>query len=234
MKYHIHNGKEAEGPYSIDELKEKGLTKNSMIWHEGLDDWTKAGSLFEFKNEPPPFKATPPPIKKTEKEKTEPLKFPRIIKWTIGGILGIITLRFVLILISGSLETPDYYNNSQTKIENAVNNTLEKREEKKEKKKYQDNISSYLNPHTNDYKRDPIFGNVWDIQIKIDNKTPYTMDKVLVKVNYLKADKNTIKTELITFYNLKPGVRQILEASGCKGAYEAVCYVERVESNELY
>lgn len=78
MKYFIiENGQQA-GPYSIYELKDKGLSSEMLVWCEGLKDWTPAWQVEELKrflearataSTPPPYRpethqaasATPPP-----------------------------------------------------------------------------------------------------------------------------------------------------------------------------
>ena len=82
IKYYLHNGTEAEGPYSIKELGEKmKLNKGNYVWKEGMNDWEPAEDILELKDffltVPPPFMggtitppafkrqtATPPPLKK--------------------------------------------------------------------------------------------------------------------------------------------------------------------------
>jgi hypothetical protein len=60
MKYFLHDGEEKQGPFSLDELKTKNISKKASVWREGLEDWTEAGSLEElsslFTSVPPPFK----------------------------------------------------------------------------------------------------------------------------------------------------------------------------------
>ncbi len=48
-KYFYSNGKEKHGPLGLDELKQKDISKETLIWFEGLDDWTPAGELDEIK-----------------------------------------------------------------------------------------------------------------------------------------------------------------------------------------
>jgi hypothetical protein len=68
-KYYLHNGTEQQGPFDIENLKTKNITKDTPIWYEGLSEWTTAGKIAElsvlFANAtPPPFNAsssTPPP-----------------------------------------------------------------------------------------------------------------------------------------------------------------------------
>jgi len=61
MQYYLHDGKKKHGPFSPNELKDKLINEGTSIWREGLDDWTKAGSLDELR---PLFVSNPPPFKK--------------------------------------------------------------------------------------------------------------------------------------------------------------------------
>ena len=65
-KYFYSDGKEKYGPLSLDELKQEGISKQTLVWFEGLDDWTPAGELDEMK---PILELQPPPI--LNEEKTE-------------------------------------------------------------------------------------------------------------------------------------------------------------------
>jgi uncharacterized membrane protein YhaH (DUF805 family) len=58
-KYFYSVGKEKNGPLSLDALKQENITKDTLIWVEGLDDWTPAGELDEMK---PILELQPPPI----------------------------------------------------------------------------------------------------------------------------------------------------------------------------
>ena len=60
-KYFLHNGKDQHGPYSLDELKQKGLTAKTMIWFDGISSWTEAQFIPELKEF---ATATPPPFEK--------------------------------------------------------------------------------------------------------------------------------------------------------------------------
>jgi len=58
-KYFIHNEIEQLGPFSLNELKDKKLTRNTKIWFNGLDGWTNLEDIQELKTLldeiPPPF-----------------------------------------------------------------------------------------------------------------------------------------------------------------------------------
>jgi len=58
-KYFYSDGKEKFGPFSFEELKYKPITKDTLIWFEGLEDWKPAKDIIEFEEI---FKLIPPPI----------------------------------------------------------------------------------------------------------------------------------------------------------------------------
>jgi len=70
-KYYIEiNGQQSEA-LSFDDLRNKHITKDTLIWFEGLADWSKAGSIAEldgfFTSVPPSLhKPIPPPLKQED------------------------------------------------------------------------------------------------------------------------------------------------------------------------
>ena len=48
-KYFYSNDNQKSGPYSFEELKNENIKKETLIWFEGLDDWTKAEYVLEIK-----------------------------------------------------------------------------------------------------------------------------------------------------------------------------------------
>ena len=50
MEYFIYDGKEQSGPFTFDQLKQKRISKNILIWREGPDDWIEAEKLPELNN----------------------------------------------------------------------------------------------------------------------------------------------------------------------------------------
>lgn len=81
-KYYIVIDNEQAGPYSIEELKDLKIKKDSLVWKEGLENWVVAESIEELK---PLFIATPPPIPKAKESEVviktkEPLQFEDNLK----------------------------------------------------------------------------------------------------------------------------------------------------------
>ncbi len=66
-KYYYHDGQNQVGPFDLEELKQKGIQKQTMIWYEGMENWQKAENMPELKDilpiaPPPMLNSTPPPM----------------------------------------------------------------------------------------------------------------------------------------------------------------------------
>lgn len=118
-KYFLHNGTEQQGPFDLDDLKEKHINKDTPIWYDGLHDWTTADKIDELKDilstsTPPPFSSkqtTPPPINKPEAEKQtvaslskQESKFNigRVLKILAGIFIGGLIIMFLVNKLSGN------------------------------------------------------------------------------------------------------------------------------------
>jgi hypothetical protein len=60
--YIVVNGQQS-GPFTIDELKSKNIQRDTLVWTEGLKDWTKAEYIPYLKDV---LRATPPPLPNTD------------------------------------------------------------------------------------------------------------------------------------------------------------------------
>jgi len=49
-KYYYTDGKERFGPFSLEELGVKKISKETLVWMEGLTDWIPAGNLAELQS----------------------------------------------------------------------------------------------------------------------------------------------------------------------------------------
>lgn len=58
-KYFYSNGTNHFGPFTIEELKEKRITRETMIWYQELAEWKRASTIQELNDL---FALIPPPI----------------------------------------------------------------------------------------------------------------------------------------------------------------------------
>jgi membrane protease subunit (stomatin/prohibitin family) len=62
-QYHVASGGQTAGPFPMDALKQQAqsgqLTRETLVWKEGMAQWTKAGEVPELSSL---FSAVPPPL----------------------------------------------------------------------------------------------------------------------------------------------------------------------------
>lgn len=63
MEYYYHDGVNSVGPFTLEQLRGKNISRNTPVWHSGMQDWKPAGevaSLAQLFGTPPPITALPP------------------------------------------------------------------------------------------------------------------------------------------------------------------------------
>lgn len=76
MRYFICSDNRQQGPYSAEELLEHGLSSESLVWAEGMEQWTPAWKVQELRDilggrKPQNAVTPPPPPQETEAETHE-------------------------------------------------------------------------------------------------------------------------------------------------------------------
>ena len=47
MKYYIAVNNQPQGPFEINELSQKGITPDTLLWCEGMNNWLPAKDIAE-------------------------------------------------------------------------------------------------------------------------------------------------------------------------------------------
>ena len=68
MNYFIIENNKQQGPFSLQELNDKNLTPDRLVWTEGMADWNPAGDVEELKSILRPSPLTPPDIPGQKKD----------------------------------------------------------------------------------------------------------------------------------------------------------------------
>lgn len=125
-KYYLHNGTESSGPFDIEELKAKNITKASPVWFEGMQHWKTAREIPEltrlFIVVPPPIAtfSTPPPSPKVDKIVPD-RKILGLSKNTFLMVCGVLVLTTVTIVFNNIQENRSRelrIKNHKTEVEN--------------------------------------------------------------------------------------------------------------------
>lgn len=72
QNFYVAVSGQQQGPFTIDELRTKNIQRDTLVWTEGLENWTKAEYLPFLKDI---LKSVPPPLPKLD-EKTAPFQAP--------------------------------------------------------------------------------------------------------------------------------------------------------------
>ena len=70
VDYYYSDGKDSFGPYTIDQLRDKKLTPDTLVWHERLSGWARYKDLPEA-DVYIPRKSAPPPLPGLHQSKNE-------------------------------------------------------------------------------------------------------------------------------------------------------------------
>lgn len=106
-KYFYTDGENKFGPFTIEELLEKNISRETKIWYYGLETWTPFNKLEEsrefLQKLPPPIHILPPPIPSGEPTKIdfhEPktLKSDTKPKW-VNILVAIFILSLIVLAI---------------------------------------------------------------------------------------------------------------------------------------
>lgn len=229
-KYFLHDGNAQSGPYDIDDLKTKNLTKQTPIWYEGLNEWTTAGNVAELKSlfvsAPPPFQQQKVYVEEEPKSSYTPSRYLSQEKKkspyrTLGIVIGLLVLMLAGKLIYDQID----HQNAIATRQNMIN------AEEDAKKATRDNITSYVTAELSDYLFSSL-GGIKNLSVIVNNNTAYIIDEVQVKLFYYKPNGEVWDTRIVTFNLLNPETKNTIKVPdtdrGVKVKSEVVSIKSRV------
>jgi len=102
-EFYLEENGQQVGPFTYEELKAKGIKRDTLIWTEGFDSWTKAENVAILKDL---LRPTPPPLPNTgantNSQQTPPIPpnvTPQQTDKYFGYELATISERFFAVLI---------------------------------------------------------------------------------------------------------------------------------------
>lgn len=96
--YYINSGSENTGPFTLEELKNLQINKNTLVWYQGMDEWKHAVDLVELAS----FFTVVTPSKK-QSTTTTPTKDTTKMEQTFFGLKKsyfFLALGFLVIMIT--------------------------------------------------------------------------------------------------------------------------------------
>lgn len=231
-KFYLQEGDKHIGPFTLTDLKDKKISQDTLIWYEGLTDWTTANSIDELK---PLFVITPPPIKKQDTPKEEVTPPPIITSIPIEnttnkktnknkiiyGIVGaVIAIAIITAFVIQNKQHTEELEQTKQQLDNQVNEVKQEvdkqnAEKQKEEADRQNRIKALTAKNMN-YRNNWAtyitsytgtysyreIGGIFNLGVTVSNSTEYILDEVVVAVDYIKASGDNYKTENVTLYNI--------------------------------
>lgn len=112
--YYLENSLKV-GPFSFEELKDKEIEEDTLMWHKGLEDWIPAKKIEELKDI---LELKPPPIPSFENKRDEKRELPKLKKgstgWIIAGFIFSILGGFLGVIIGGNYAFGKYHKETKT------------------------------------------------------------------------------------------------------------------------
>ena len=91
------------------------------------------------------------------------------------------------------------------------------------------NISRLVKVRANNYKQ-RVFGGVLDLELTVNNKSKFVLDKVVVELQYLKPSEQPLKTEKIVFNSISPEGSQTLKIPDYLRGIKVVYKITEIQS----
>ena len=231
-KYFLHDGSQQAGPFDIEDLSLKNLTKDTPIWYDGLSEWTTVGKIEELKDlvkpTPPLFgstMATPPPVQKPIAQLKISADKPKQISLKVRGLL-IIGGVIILILIGTVIYNQMQHQQYQQDRENRINS------EEDTKSSIKNNITSYVTAERNEYTYSEM-GGISNLKISVTNSTDYVLDNVRVKVIYIKANGEVWDSKMVDFNMINPQSKSTIKVGDTERGTSVQYEIVSIKSNAL-
>lgn len=181
-KYYLHNGQENIGPYDKEELREQKINKDTLVWAEDWNEWKKAGEIDELKIIL--LSSPPPPNYYLNDTQIVSKKF-NFIKYLV-----IVISLLAFLTIAGKIISEYNTNPENPDLESY---TL--------KMQTRNNITNLIQVTTNQFSVDT-FGGISNLDVIVANNTGYTIDQIIVAIDYIKENGGIYTTKYLTFNNV--------------------------------
>jgi hypothetical protein len=100
------------------------------------------------------------------------------------------------------------------------------------KKMVRNNIRLYVKVESNDYDHKGL-GGITNLEISVNNPTDYTLDKVRVKIMYIKANGSIHETKYEDFFFIRPDTKATHKIPDTKRGTSVKCEVATIKSKAL-
>jgi hypothetical protein len=178
-KYYLHKGQDNSGPFDKEELREQKINKETLIWAEDWNEWKKAGEIDELKII---LLSIPPPPNYYHNNTQIVSKKFNFIKYLV-----IVLSLLAFLTIAGKIIS-EYNTNSENPDLESYTLKMQTR----------NNITNLIQVTTNQFSVDT-FSGISNLDVIVANNTGYTIDQIIVAIDYIKENGGIYTTEYLTF-----------------------------------
>ncbi|WP_329806479.1 DUF4339 domain-containing protein [Flavobacterium facile] len=232
-KYYLQNGNENIGPFTIEELKAKGITKNTLVWCEGMSDWSEATNVTELASI---LNATPPPIKKTTP--------PPVITKKSSGLnfiqkIALVLLLFIVgaILYSNMNQSNNEVSFEKESIDSVVDSAAtvvdDSDSEESNKRAARNSVGSNVGVNPNKYTVDALLGGITNLEVTFVNNMDYQIDECEIQVDYIQENGSVFKTEYLIINNIPAHQDKTISAPDSNRGLEVNVKINFIKSKRL-
>lgn len=111
MEYYVVLEEKRQGPFSVEELRTKNITRQTLVWREGMSDWTELKDVEELSelagSIPPPMQEAKEETKEAQTEKP-PMPKTWFVESIIVTLICCLPFGIIGIIYSSKVE-PLYY-----------------------------------------------------------------------------------------------------------------------------
>ncbi len=224
-KYFLHNGSESSGPFSIEELNEKKITKSTPVWFDGMEHWKTAGEIPEltrlFIPTPPPFKAKPNPIPTPKKQEFETeqkiLGLPKNTFIIVSAILMLVVGTAIFNTLQESRNKELEIRNHKTAIENEQyriqqieieeQKKIVAEQEKKEAERLLNERKAFVEKRIDEIQElvDTKNSDIEILETKLNDASSFkllrTPEEKKIQIDLLKSEIESLKNEVLILKN---------------------------------
>lgn len=252
------NGFDVYGPISMEDFCKNKYYKSTKIWHEGLDGWVNLQDSDILKHcigtmststtpieTPIAPSGVVPPLDKIHQNITAPQpedeKDTKLNKFIIFLLIfAVVASTTILIRTINKRKAKAAASNQETTLIDSTSSvdsviSLEEKAELVEdatklgeQKTHRLNWEKFVLVQPNFKKKD--LGGIDNAEIVLNNKSPYKMDYVRVKIDYLKSNGEVFQTKNVEFHDLQSDSAKTLFAPDSKRGVDLKCEIIEAKS----
>lgn len=246
MQYYYNQNGQQHGPFTLEELQQKPINKDTLVWKPGMAEWVNAGSMPDLMAMFPPPIPMALPVTSTVDKKLE--RSTEIWKWVAIGtfliMIGVAWWKFsqsmgtqnsVIVSPSGPVVNQDSLDQLEREREAQRIEEERKRKEAEGMQKaielinWRDLVTAKV-IHI-DYKNG--FGGMNSITIEVKNNLSYEVEWMDVTAKYIKSNGGVHAYESIEVRSLKPGETRVIKGPGMNRGSDVKCSIDFIAVPEI-